>query len=131
MLWSALPKRNGSNDKKAAYAQWKARRKAWHTTEDMQAGAVRYAAWCRATGKENTETVKQAATFLGPADPPHFMLSWLPPGQTTAAAATEIASRSEEHTSELQSLMRSSYAVFCLKKQKQTSIYLIHEITNM
>src|SRR3546814_3306564 len=29
--------------------------------------------------------------------------------------------RSEEHTSELQSLMRISYAVFCLKKQKQTS----------
>src|SRR3546814_7951464 len=28
-------------------------------------------------------------------------------------------SRSEEHTSELQSLMRSSYAVFCLKKKKQ------------
>src|SRR3546814_4493091 len=28
------------------------------------------------------------------------------------------ASRSEEHTSELQSLMRISYAVFCLKKQK-------------
>src|SRR3546814_5236447 len=27
--------------------------------------------------------------------------------------------RSEEHTSELQSLMRSSYAVFCLKKQRQ------------
>src|SRR3546814_10073505 len=27
-------------------------------------------------------------------------------------------SRSEEHTSELQSLMRTSYAVFCLKKQK-------------
>src|SRR3546814_9942616 len=29
-----------------------------------------------------------------------------------------IASRSEEHTSELQSLMRISYAVFCLKKKK-------------
>src|SRR3546814_7120090 len=29
------------------------------------------------------------------------------------------ATRSEEHTSELQSLMRISYAVFCLKKQKQ------------
>src|SRR3546814_2269991 len=28
--------------------------------------------------------------------------------------------RSEEHTSELQSLMRISYAVFCLKKQKKT-----------
>src|SRR3546814_4332806 len=30
---------------------------------------------------------------------------------------TETISRSEEHTSELQSLMRISYAVFCLKKQ--------------
>src|SRR3546814_4744422 len=31
------------------------------------------------------------------------------------------ASRSEEHTSELQSLMRISYAVFCLKKKKHHS----------
>src|SRR3546814_5027395 len=31
-----------------------------------------------------------------------------------------LADRSEEHTSELQSLMRISYAVFCLKKKKQT-----------
>src|SRR3546814_6587127 len=31
-----------------------------------------------------------------------------------------IASRSEEHTSELQSLMRISYAVFCLKKNTTT-----------
>src|SRR3546814_8466702 len=30
-----------------------------------------------------------------------------------------VLSRSEEHTSELQSLMRLSYAVFCLKKQQQ------------
>src|SRR3546814_8616882 len=30
-----------------------------------------------------------------------------------------VGSRSEEHTSELQSLMRISYAVFCLKKKKQ------------
>src|SRR3546814_7794519 len=40
------------------------------------------------------------------------------------AAAQEVAdglrqSRSEEHTSELQSLMRISYAVFCLKKKKK------------
>src|SRR3546814_7761446 len=32
------------------------------------------------------------------------------------------ADRSEEHTSELQSLMRHSYAVFCLKKKKTTMI---------
>src|SRR3546814_2940181 len=30
-----------------------------------------------------------------------------------------VSSRSEEHTSELQSLMRISYAVFCLKKKKK------------
>src|SRR3546814_7937706 len=33
-------------------------------------------------------------------------------------ALREDAERSEEHTSELQSLMRTSYAVFCLKKKK-------------
>src|SRR3546814_10119062 len=32
--------------------------------------------------------------------------------------------RSEEHTSELQSLMRISYAVFCLKKKKTKRVYL-------
>src|SRR3546814_8835492 len=32
----------------------------------------------------------------------------------------EVQNRSEEHTSELQSLMRVSYAVFCLHKKKQT-----------
>src|SRR3546814_4990742 len=37
---------------------------------------------------------------------------------------TDIAGvRSEEHTSELQSLMRISYAVFCLKKKKQKKIH--------
>src|SRR3546814_1639805 len=43
--------------------------------------------------------------------------------RTSATCARQIASlassaRSEEHTSELQSLMRISYAVFCLKKKK-------------
>src|SRR3546814_5816957 len=33
--------------------------------------------------------------------------------------AALVAIRSEEHTSELQSLMRSSYAVFCLKKKRR------------
>src|SRR3546814_6792744 len=34
------------------------------------------------------------------------------------AASSGLLMRSEEHTSELQSLMRISYAVFCLKKKK-------------
>src|SRR3546814_7651517 len=38
----------------------------------------------------------------------------------------EIA-RSEEHTSELQSLMRISYAVFCLKKKKNTKNNLLKQ----
>src|SRR3546814_1343639 len=33
-----------------------------------------------------------------------------------------VVVRSEEHTSELQSLMRISYAVFCLKKKKKTKL---------
>src|SRR3546814_6711500 len=36
--------------------------------------------------------------------------------------ADGMTERSEEHTSELQSLMRISYAVFCLKKKKNTNI---------
>src|SRR3546814_4907608 len=36
-----------------------------------------------------------------------------------AEAVDEEARRSEEHTSELQSLMRNSYAVFCLKKKQK------------
>src|SRR3546814_13762772 len=36
-------------------------------------------------------------------------------------AAARVGGRSEEHTSELQSLMRISYAVFCLKKKKLES----------
>src|SRR3546814_8853580 len=42
--------------------------------------------------------------------------------------------RSEEHTSELQSLMRISYAVFCLKKKKTTTsithLSISHKISN-
>src|SRR3546814_1614706 len=50
-----------------------------------------------------------------------FQCGYCTPGQICSAVAVldEIkASRSEEHTSELQSLMRISYAVFCLKKKK-------------
>src|SRR3546814_3694071 len=43
--------------------------------------------------------------------------------------ACPVLERSEEHTSELQSLMRSSYAVFCLKKK--TNIKYIHTSNNL
>src|SRR3546814_1131139 len=38
-----------------------------------------------------------------------------------AKESRRLGLRSEEHTSELQSLMRSSYAVFCLKKKKNNN----------
>src|SRR3546814_6197673 len=46
---------------------------------------------------------------------PFTSVSWSNPHGT----ATMNWQRSEEHTSELQSLMRNSYAVFCLKKKKE------------
>src|SRR3546814_1548926 len=42
--------------------------------------------------------------------------------------AEDLLMRSEEHTSELQSLMRISYAVFCLKKNKHKIIIIIDSI---
>src|SRR3546814_5329264 len=44
-----------------------------------------------------------------------------PEGAELAAQSRLAAARSEEHTSELQSLMRISYAVFCLKKKKNNT----------
>src|SRR3546814_5697625 len=43
-------------------------------------------------------------------------------------ASSAAAARSEEHTSELQSLMRISYAVFCLKKKKKKNKHKKHRI---
>src|SRR3546814_2601933 len=59
-------------------------------------------------------------------------------GSRSVVAGCCSACRSEEHTSELQSLMRISYAVFCLKKKNKTKhkhthqehriIYLLHKL---
>src|SRR3546814_3722562 len=52
--------------------------------------------------------------LLGDKDPQDPLKGW----DKTWAFLRELDKRSEEHTSELQSLMRISYAVFCLKKKK-------------
>src|SRR3546814_6328958 len=62
----------------------------------------------------------RAATHLTQthySSPQHFHLSFDIPLRSTYTAPPI---RSEEHTSELQSLMRTSYAVFCLKTNKLT-----------
>src|SRR3546814_2181494 len=57
--------------------------------------------------------VRRQCAFPGRVDAPVFAI-----GGTAIDRAAP--GRSEEHTSELQSLMRISYAVFCLKKKKHT-----------
>src|SRR3546814_2721706 len=50
--------------------------------------------------------------------PSAFSSSKLYIGDVIIRSTAAVACRAEEHTSELQSLMRSSYAVFCLQKKK-------------
>src|SRR3546814_1194268 len=57
---------------------------------------------------------------------------WRFPGRPRGSVARipwRAAGRSEEHTSELQSLMRISYAVFCLQKKKKKK-YIQHLLNN-
>src|SRR3546814_3708134 len=72
------------------------------------------------------------ATVLVPTDFSGMIFSFVPlrepPERTRATslpstykATSARGRRSEEHTSELQSLMRISYAVFCLKKKKENN----------
>src|SRR3546814_2699333 len=49
-------------------------------------------------------------------------------GERKSGADRRPEHRSEEHTSELQSLMRISYAVFCLKKKKIRNTHLVYNI---
>src|SRR3546814_2819761 len=55
----------------------------------------------------------------GVADPGNMSLPGGPGYRLSVDERVAIMRRSEEHTSELQSLMRISYAVFCLKKKKK------------
>src|SRR3546814_967296 len=84
----------------------------------------------------------RVATSAAPTLPPNalfLMRSDCPTGACTApatayatcptAASSSSAARSEEHTSELQSLMRISYAVFCLKKTIQNQHNNTHSAT--
>src|SRR3546814_12014990 len=60
--------------------------------------------------RQISETDKRDAAFGA--------IQWRPSDQFNVNLDVQYSDRSEEHTSELQSLMRISYAVFCLKKKK-------------
>src|SRR3546814_7729986 len=66
----------------------------------------------------SASAIGRCAIFRSPAQPA-LLPSTITSLQATSTPDEMLArSRSEEHTSELQSLMRISYAVFCLKKKK-------------
>src|SRR3546814_3094893 len=72
-----------------------------------------------------SKSMRLPSVAMGPAvRPPSTAMVW-PVTKVEASLARNSAVsaiRSEEHTSELQSLMRISYAVFCLKKKKRRKI---------
>lgn len=77
IAWHRYPKRAGGNPKRPAFKAWNARLKEGIPPQDMIDGTERYANYCEATGKLNTEFVKQAKTFFGPDK--HFLEDWTPP----------------------------------------------------
>jgi hypothetical protein len=79
----AYPERAGDQGWRKAISASHARMAEGHFPREFIAGAMRYAAFCAATGKTGTEYVKQAATFLGPDKP--FLLPWKPPAEPESA----------------------------------------------
>src|SRR3546814_1012433 len=55
-----------------------------------------------------------------------LILSWSANWYARIVTGLPLHDRSEEHTSELQSLMRTSYAVFCLKKKTHHHLIIPH-----
>jgi hypothetical protein len=81
---AAYPRRAGDPGWRKALRAANARLPEGHTWAEMIAGACHYAAFVRSSGKEGTEYVKQAASFLGPDKA--FLETWnIPPPSSRAA----------------------------------------------
>jgi hypothetical protein len=76
-LKTTYPNRAGDQGWNKALRAAQARISEGYSWTEIIAGARRYAAFVRASGKEGTEFVKQAATFVGPDKP--FLEPWEPP----------------------------------------------------
>src|SRR3546814_2092501 len=86
-------------------------------------GQVALLAVCQALGMSCLALSITITALVGAGLAPTPALATLPLSLQFIATAAMTIPRSEEHTSELQSLMRISYAVFCLKKKKSTILY--------
>src|SRR3546814_6382449 len=76
-------------------------------------GSVRVACSSERAASSSTRLTTRAALAMAPSSPYMTVM------KITTRTRPSTEARSEEHTSELQSLMRISYAVFCLKKKKR------------
>src|SRR3546814_2337629 len=72
-------------------------------------------------GKPCCRRCKGGAEAVSHAETARRVRPHCPDGRGARPDPRRSGPRSEEHTSELESLMRISYAVFCLKKKKQTN----------
>src|SRR3546814_2723466 len=80
--------------------------------------AVAYRQPRLAAGGENPVTLPGDASIHRQTPSPLMTMGLWHHGKAVTVQSSVRMARSEEHTSELQSLMRQSYAVFCLKKKK-------------
>src|SRR3546814_2543782 len=83
-----------------------------------------YTTLCRSRPSTSSAIGRSGLPATGPRDPVRCGCRRRP--VAWAQRPWFAAARSEEHTSELQSLMRISYAVFCLKKKNQTH-HVLHQ----
>src|SRR3546814_6566279 len=89
----------------------------WRIRRSLKISPISTSAWCGVPSFERQVTIAGGGKLAMLEYPALMLFGYFAPMASEELCST---SRSEEHTSELQSLMRISYAVFCLKKKKTT-----------
>src|SRR3546814_10783693 len=89
--------------------------------ENLRRACILRAYFC-GRGRRKVERLETARLLIATAEAGRLRGSL--PSERRYLEQVELGIRSEEHTSELQSLMRISYAVFCLKKKNNSKSHL-------
>lgn len=97
-IWKLYPKRSGGNSRSDALRVFSARVREGVPAETLRAGTERYAAYCRAVGKEGTDKVMQACRFYGPGR--HWEEDWTVSAQRIGGKPS--AGRAEQNVENLQ-----------------------------